>query len=250
MPEEDKDVKDTEESSAEEEELTEEELETEEETEETKESEEETEETKEETEDEKPEVKPEEESEKLKLQEQVHNLTIALQEKRKAERASVTAPVVQPTPVLDTKAYVEAMIKGEEQAAFEDVYKKYPQYAPVNDPDNSRYNQLIQDMVMGAKVRGVVPTKKEQFLDLAETALAFRGEKTTEVGTATAKARTEAHAEHLKAEAANIGGTSVASKKREEVVASEADRRAAKAANMDLKAYMKNKDVYGDGLPL
>lgn len=241
MQEEELDVKETEESSTEEEELTEEELETEEETEEPEKETEES--TEEEKSDDSKEDKVEEDPEKLKLKEQVKNLTIALQEKRQKERTTVSSPTAPSTPTLDTKAYVEAMIKTEEDAAFEEVYKEFPQYAPANDPDNSRYNQLIQDMVMGAKVRGIVPTKKEQFLDLARTALTFRGEKSTMTERAKSEGRAEAHKEHLKAEAANIS-TSTSPRKEQEPAVTDADRRAAAAAGQDIKTYMKYKDSW------
>ena len=240
MPEEDLDVKDTEESSAEEEELTEEEVE-EEETEETKEK---SEETEEESEDDKSkEVTVEEDPEKLRLKEQVSNLTKALQEKRLKARESIATPVAPAPVVLDTKTYVEEIVKGEEKKAFDEVYKEYPQYDPANDTDNSHYNQLIQDMVEIAKVRKLVPVNKEQFLDLARTVIAFRGEKSTEVAKAESKGRTEAHKEHLKADEANIS-TTTSARKEQEPAATEADRRAATAAGQDLKTYLKYKDSW------
>lgn len=187
-----------------------------------------------------------------KAEEEKENLKKALQDERTKKRV-VQAPLSttpsEPTKV-DSDTYVKALIAEEEKAAMKEIYADYPELTPENDPDNTVYNDFAKRFAVAAQGMGITPVKKEHFLEIGRMAMAIKTGKIRSVEDEKAKARAEGHREALKADAANIGGTSVASKPERQEPVTDADRRAAKAAGMDLKSYLKNKNVYDDGIPI
>lgn len=181
------------------------------------------------------------------------NLKKALQEARQ-ERRKVEPPLAAATPEpgsqIDSETYVKALVTEAEESAKAELYKEFPELSPDKDPQNVLYDEFAKDFAIAARVMKMTPVTKEQFLKIGRQVMSYKTGRTPEVEQAKTEARAEATREHLKADAANIGGTSTSSKPEPQIAVTDADRRAAKAAGMDLKSYLKNKDVYDDGIPI
>lgn len=199
-----------------------------------------------------PKVEPDLQERLKKLEEEKENLKKALQQERTIKRANQPslAPVAPAQNAkLDSDAYVKSLVTAAEEGAKAELYKEFPELSPDNDPQNVAYNEFAKNFAVWCQVHGVVPATKEQFLEGGRSVMGLKTGRATGVEQAKKEARAEANREHLKAEAANIGGTSPGVHEKQ-VEVTDADRRAAKAVGMDIKSYMKNKDVYGDQIPI
>lgn len=186
-----------------------------------------------------------------KSEEKAKNLTQALREKRSKDRQSISPTVAQPqadNAQIKVDPVTQTLVTRNEKAALTEMYEEFPELRPENDTDDTLYNEVVADMAIMSRSEGL-PIMKEDFTKMIRHSMKLRGYG-KEAEKAKVEGRTEAHKEQMKREAANIGGTSGATQPEKQIVATEADRRAARAAGMDLKSYMKNKDVYGDEVPL
>lgn len=198
--------------------------------------------------------KPDEPSLKEQLakeREEKANLLKALQEKRHSERfqqptlIEPSQPSKKPEQSITADELVRAMVASEEEAAKQELYKEYPELHPDNDPNNEHYQAFVQDFTVAARVKGVRPVKKEQFLELGRLVMGLRG-RSQDVDKVKADAQAEAHREHLKAETANL--STGRSQRTEAISATDADRRAARTVGMPVEEYLKYKDQYADAV--
>lgn len=261
MAQEELDVKDTEDSSPEE---------AEEETDDTAEEageveSEETDEKEEDSQDEKPETSeeskegketeetPEELKARLAKAEEINeNLKKALQNARKPKPTLTQTAGAVPKDeklVIDPNEYVRNLVLQAEEEAKAVLYQEFPELHPDNDTDNSVYNEFAKEFAIAAKMKGITPVSKDNFLQIGRLVMSLKTGRQPQ-SEAKKQASADAHKEAAKGNAASIGGTSVASKPEKQEPITDADRRAAKAVGMDIKAYMKNKNVYDDGVPI
>lgn len=186
-----------------------------------------------------------------KIEEERDNLKIALRQAR--EKAPTLTQSIASVPkdeklTIDPNEYVRSLVFQAEQEAKNDLYKEFPELHPDNDSDNSLYNEFSKDFAYYAKTHSIVPVTKEHFLQIGRAVMAYKTGRQPRMSVEQAKA--EAHKETAKGKAADIGGSSITTKKESKKSASEADIRAARAAGMPLDRYLKNKDFYDDGTPI
>lgn len=207
-------------------------------------------------EEEKPE--PEEPKEDLKAElekerAEKENLKKALKESREKKSPSLASSVAA-VPAdeklnIDPNQYVRSLVLQAEEEAKSVLYKEFPELHPDNDPDNTYYNEFAKDFAVAAKMKGVVPVSKDNFLQIGRLVMSLKTGRQPQSETKK-QAIAEAHKEAAKGNAANISGTPNNSKPDLETSVTDEDRRIAKSMGMTLKSYMKNKNVYDDGVPV
>lgn len=182
----------------------------------------------------------------VKAEEEKQNLLKALQQERRAKQPVVTdAPA--PPPAQAAQEIIEVrntVLQEQEQAAYEIIFKEFPELAPENDVDNSKWTAFRAAFRRAAAVNEIKPKTANQIIGLSREVMGIlKGRE--DAAKAAERARADAHRDQLKAKAANIGGSSSSSPKTP-IKLNESDKRAAQVSGLTDDEYAKVKDVYGE----
>lgn len=196
-----------------------------------------------------------EESELGKLKKQVENLNIALRKERESKRSSISdtqASIQQETSTTaktqaQTKESTQEQSLGDllvyenERSAMKELYSEYPDIAPENDTTNEKYNQFAAVYKGIVQSRGgQMPVTKEGILEVGR--IAMRAISPEKIRNTVSSEKDKA--DRTKGKAGNLETGKSVRKEKKQVSASDADRRAAKAAGMTLERYLENKNFY------
>lgn len=200
----------------------------------------------EDTPEEKPkEVPAESAEEKLqKLEAHNQNLAKALREER-AKKSPLSG-----TPVDEKKQdpLSVKIVAGYERRAMKDLYAEFPSLDPLNDQDGKVFERFTRAYKVVVADKGDLPVTYEDIFETGREVMTLIDPKQS-LKNAETKMKSDNAKEFKKADDAHIPSVK-SSKKSEEVSVTEADSRIARKVGMDPQKYTKYKDFFQDEVPV
>jgi len=186
-----------------------------------------------------------EDEELKKKDEQIANLNKALAEERGKTRKVNVAPEPRTatSPVSkDEDPISKKLVAANEREALKKLYSDFPDLAPENDPGNELFNQFQRGYKVLVEAYGIdVPITVDEIYS--------KGREVMNVLKPSTSPSPKVVKDTIKADMANVGGSSSTKKESKHVTSS--DKRAAAAAEMSIDEYMKHKDSFEvDDIPI